>query len=85
MGTAVKVAFDLYRFDLLKALNGKMPLSSSEERRIWGIISQFIKEGGFPEDIEPLINRESPVDEAFDYQRINVATTPESKGDKADV
>jgi hypothetical protein len=44
-GTTVRVAFDLYRYHLLRALYGRPPHNFSAERKMWQRISQFVREG----------------------------------------
>lgn len=58
-GSQVKSAFDLYRFDLLKALGYEQrPLSYQEERALWSKISSQIL---FPDDRKaPLSYEQSP-------------------------
>lgn len=48
-GTTVRVAFDLYRYRLLRALYGRPPHNFSTERRMWQWVSQFVREGVEPE------------------------------------
>ena len=41
-GDLVKAVFDLYRFDLIKALGIELPKSREEERALWTKVSQAI-------------------------------------------
>lgn len=56
-GMSVRVAFDLYRYDLLAILYGRSPLDFDDERHIWRDLSRFFKEGN------------NPIDN-FDYKKI---------------
>jgi hypothetical protein len=47
-GNMVKVAFDLYRHDLRKALLVRQPDSLDDERRLWESISNFLAENQSP-------------------------------------
>lgn len=49
-GTTVRVAFDLYRYHLLKALYGHPPENFADETGRWTQISQFLREGGVGEE-----------------------------------
>jgi len=44
-GEAVRVAFDLHRFDLLKALRIELPTSSEAERKTFTALSDFWRQG----------------------------------------
>jgi hypothetical protein len=44
-GTTVRVAFDLYRYHLLRALYGHPPHDFPTEKRTWKQISRFLREG----------------------------------------
>jgi hypothetical protein len=66
-GTTVRVAFDLYRYHLLRALYGRPPHNFSAERKMWQRISQFVREGvGFEEGEL----QEQDVDALLLYSRI---------------
>jgi hypothetical protein len=43
-GTMVRVAFDLYRYELLAALRGRAPENLVEERDIWGSFSSSFRD-----------------------------------------
>ena len=45
MGLYIRVAFDLYREDLLRQLNWKAPLSLNEEKDLWEKICLFYSTG----------------------------------------
>lgn len=45
MGMVVRAGFDLYRLDLLKLLNGKIPSSLKEERFVWDKICENLMVG----------------------------------------
>jgi hypothetical protein len=66
-GTTVRVAFDLYRYHLLRALYGRPPHSFSAERKMWQRISQFVREGVGSEEGEL---REQDVDALLLYSRV---------------
>jgi hypothetical protein len=69
-GLTIKVAFDLYRYDLLKSLTCRVPEDFSDERKIWTKISLFIN----GEDNEKAGESNSDITSKkplFDYQRIS--------------
>jgi len=45
-GQSVRVAFDLYRYELLAALCGRAPKNFSEEKTFWLNISDFFRKSG---------------------------------------
>lgn len=66
-GQTVRVAFDLYRYELLSALYGRSPQNFGEEKMFWRNISNFFRRPG-SEDL-----RLNP-----DYRRINEVVTQRS-------
>jgi hypothetical protein len=44
-GMSVRVAFDLYRYDLMAALFSTVPIDFGVEKQQWEDLSSFIKEG----------------------------------------
>lgn len=54
-GQTVRVAFDLYRYDLLAALCGHSPKNFGEEKKIWRNISDFFRKSG-AEAFEPKLD-----------------------------
>jgi hypothetical protein len=67
-GDMTKVAFDLHRHDLCKALLGRRPNSLKEERELWKNISVF------------LATSESPPSTTWDYSLLEEKHHPQDKG-----
>jgi hypothetical protein len=44
-GGAISVAFDLHRFDLLRALHLEMPDDNTTERQVNSALSEFLRQG----------------------------------------
>ena len=67
-GTTVRVAFDLYRYHLLRALYGYPPEGFSDEFHFWKQISQFIREGAVGEKEMSELLHYSRIQEEFGGQ-----------------
>lgn len=68
-GMSIRVAFDLYRYDLLGALNGKAPENFRDEQKQWLEISRFLKKGHKSKSLER--PQETIKNEPFDYSKID--------------
>ena len=41
----IRAGFDLYRFDLLRQLNYRLPATLSDEKKIWALLSEYLVAG----------------------------------------
>ena len=80
-GTSVRVAFDLYRYDLLESLSGITPNSLDEEKEIWLTISRFLKKGRESEAMDHYSPDKE--NEPFDYKKVSMRMGPKEPPAKA--
>lgn len=73
-GMTVRVAFDLYRYELLQSLYLKMPDSFDREKQIWSSVSAFLRKNSMTD--------ESPFSSLIDYERINLLGRKENEETK---